>query len=73
MKFRDNRLNIFINEDLTRVDGQILRKALKAKKDGGYHSVWTSYGKVFARKTQRDPVVCLSDKNDYLPTDTADD
>ena len=65
--YKDYKHKVYVNEDLTRTDGLILKKALRQKKSGSYTQVWTAHGKVFARCERGGTPLCLSDKKEYLP------
>ena len=52
---------LYINEDLTKEDASKLSKARRELKNGSYTSVWTYYGKVYAKVSQDGTPLCLSD------------
>jgi hypothetical protein len=44
---------IFLNEDLTKQDGRIFKRAREHVKQGLLHSTWTKGGKVFAKSSDK--------------------
>lgn len=73
---KDNKLNtihlgipgsakpIYIDESLTSLGRRLAFLARQYVKDNHYHSTWTSYGKVFLRKTQNSPVLRIECESD---------
>ena len=59
--FRGENEQIYVNEDLLKVDAAKMSKARKEMKDGRWASVWSFHGKVFAKAPNADRPTCLSD------------
>lgn len=55
---------IFVNEHLTRHNKQILGAAIARKKEAGWKFVWSSGGKVYARKDEAADAVRISTRDD---------
>jgi hypothetical protein len=51
-KLKKCQHKIYINEDLTRTDSAIFRRARKEFKEGKLHSVWTRKGLVWAKLSE---------------------
>lgn len=45
---------IFLNDHLTAYNRKLLAKAIEGKKQGKLDAAWTSFGKVFVKKSQKD-------------------
>lgn len=55
---------IFIDESLTSLGRKLFFPARQFVRDNRYHSTWTSYGKVFIRKTQDSPAIRIDGEED---------
>lgn len=55
---------IYVNEHLTQRNKALLSPTVKRKKDARWKYVWTSSGRVLARRNEDSPVVRISDEKD---------
>lgn len=55
---------VYVNEHLTQANKQLLGAAIARKKEVAWKFVWTSGGKVFARKDERMDAVRIQDLSD---------
>ncbi|XP_053619462.1 uncharacterized protein LOC128680381 [Plodia interpunctella] len=56
---------IFVDELLTSLGKRLAYLARQLVKENSYHSTWTSYGKVYLRKTQNSPVLRIDCETDF--------
>jgi hypothetical protein len=56
---------LFINEDLTKTDGNIYKRARDHVKQGILHSTWTKGGKVYAKSTENGTPYVVSDSQEH--------
>lgn len=54
---------VYVNEHLTQCNKNLLAKALQKKRQAGWKFVWTSGGKIFARKKESAEVVRIYTQN----------
>lgn len=55
---------IYVDESLTPLARRLSFLARQSVKDHGYHSTWSSYGKIFIRLTQNSPPVRIDSEDD---------
>ncbi|XP_064469907.1 uncharacterized protein LOC135384644 [Ornithodoros turicata] len=61
---RDLPDNLYVNENLTGFNRDLLWKAKQRAKEQAYRFVWTKNGKIYVRKVERDPVLRITGHKD---------
>lgn len=60
----DSKNSVYVNEHLTQKSKKLLAAARKKKSEVNWQFVWTSKGRVLARKTQTSTVIRIASQND---------
>ena len=59
-----NGSNVFLNDQLTRLNNELFAEARRLKKEGQLYGTWTMNCNIFAKKTEHDKKVLIKCKGD---------